>query len=79
MGLCILYYMILQAMHKIGKRTRLLWMLQDPVAHEKLNPDRAAITNDQLDLYNMAAMEVYTVSTIRIGTTSQCTVTQNKK
>lgn len=34
-------------------------MLQDPVAHEKLNPDRAAITNDQLDLYNMAAMEVH--------------------
>lgn len=65
-GLCMLYLIFLQAMHKIGKRTRLLWMLQDPVAHEKLNPDRAAITNDQLDLYNMAAMEVYTCSVCHV-------------
>nr|XP_027211250.1 N-acetylneuraminate 9-O-acetyltransferase-like [Penaeus vannamei] len=59
------------AMHKIGKRTRLLWMLQDPVAHEKLNPDRAAITNDQLDLYNMAAMEVLYGTNVRLWSSSR--------
>lgn len=53
-----LAFVLPQSLDQIGSRTRLLWMLQDPVVHEKLKPERHAITNDQLDLYNMAAMEV---------------------
>ena len=48
----------LQSLNHLGNRSRVLWMLQDPVVHEKLSPERAAITNDQIDIYNKAAMEV---------------------
>ncbi|XP_014666297.1 PREDICTED: CAS1 domain-containing protein 1-like isoform X2 [Priapulus caudatus] len=37
---------------------KILWILQDPVLQDKLSPERQMITNDQLDLYNKAAMEV---------------------
>jgi len=35
-----------------------LWTLQEPVNAEKLHPARAVITNEQIDMYNKAAMEV---------------------
>jgi hypothetical protein len=35
-----------------------LWTLQEPVNAEKLHPARAMITNEQIDMYNKAAMEV---------------------
>lgn len=47
-----------QALKSVANMTRVLWMLQDPVVPERLAPKRAAITNDQIDLYNKAAMEV---------------------
>lgn len=53
--ICLLF---IQALDQIGNRTRLLWMLQDPVVPEHLKREQRAVTNDQLDLYNMAAMEV---------------------
>ncbi|XP_045612302.2 N-acetylneuraminate (7)9-O-acetyltransferase [Procambarus clarkii] len=59
------------ALHQIGNRTQLLWMLQDPVVPERLKPERLAITNDQLDLYNMAAMEVLYNTKVRIWSSSR--------
>lgn len=40
------------------KKSRVLWTLQEPVNKEKLLPGRQMITNEQIDLYNKAAMEV---------------------
>ena len=38
--------------------TKLIWELQDPVQEEELDPWRAAITNEIIDEYNMAALEI---------------------
>jgi hypothetical protein len=49
----------MQAVDTISaKRSRVLWTLQEPVNTEKLHPARAMITNEQIDMYNKAAMEV---------------------
>lgn len=37
--------------------TKVLWVLQDPVIYEKLHPSRKMITNEQIDMYNKAAMD----------------------
>ena len=38
--------------------TKVLWVLQDPVISEKLHPSRKMITNEQIDMYNKAAMDL---------------------
>lgn len=38
--------------------TKVLWVLQDPVITEKLHPSRKMITNEQIDMYNKAAMDL---------------------
>ncbi len=43
--------------------TKLIWELQDPVQEEELDPWRAAITNEIIDEYNMAALEILKQST----------------
>ncbi|RWS30776.1 hypothetical protein B4U80_10615 [Leptotrombidium deliense] len=55
---------LLIKMDKLGQSSQVLWVLQDPVAPGKLNPSRKMITNEQIDLYNKAAMDVlrYSVS-----------------
>lgn len=40
------------------KKTRVLWALQEPVNSEKLSSDFQMVTNEQIDLYNKAAIEV---------------------
>ncbi|KAJ8948812.1 hypothetical protein NQ318_013464 [Aromia moschata] len=40
------------------KKTKILWALQEPVNQEKLKPEYQMITNEQIDLYNKAAIEV---------------------
>ncbi|KAG5898071.1 hypothetical protein JTB14_001777 [Gonioctena quinquepunctata] len=40
------------------KKTRILWALQEPVNEEKLKPGQQMVTNEQIDLYNKAAIEV---------------------
>ncbi|KAK4300437.1 hypothetical protein Pmani_027363 [Petrolisthes manimaculis] len=62
---------LLSSLDQIGSRTRVLWMLQDPVVHEKLKPEQCAITNDQLDLYNMAAMEVLSDTRVKLWWSSR--------
>lgn len=37
--------------------TKVLWVLQDPVIYEKLLSSRKMITNEQIDMYNKAAMD----------------------
>ncbi|CAL4067516.1 unnamed protein product, partial [Meganyctiphanes norvegica] len=59
------------ALNQIGNRTRVLWMLQDPVLPERLKPERAVITNDQLEDYNKAAMEVLYGTAVRIWSSSR--------
>jgi hypothetical protein len=50
---------MLQAIDSISsKRSHVLWTLQEPVNTEKLHSARAMITNEQIDMYNKAAMEV---------------------
>jgi hypothetical protein len=38
-----------------------LWTLQEPVNAAKLFSSRSMITNDQIDLYNKAAIEVFLI------------------
>nr|CAI5835753.1 unnamed protein product [Callosobruchus analis] len=40
------------------KKTRVLWVLQAPINKEKLKPEYQPITNEEIDLYNKAAIEV---------------------
>ncbi|CAG9855806.1 unnamed protein product [Phyllotreta striolata] len=40
------------------RKTRVLWALQAPVNEEKLKPDQQLITNEMIDEYNKAAIEV---------------------
>ncbi len=55
--------LLLPNMDKISDTTHILWALQDPVSPEKLKRDRLMITNEQIDLYNKAAMEILKYST----------------
>lgn len=41
------------------KKCRVLWALQGPIYKEKLKPGFDMITNEQIDLYNKAAIEVF--------------------
>lgn len=40
------------------RETKVIWMLQDPIIPDKLDESRQSITNEQIDLYNKAAMEI---------------------
>lgn len=44
-------------LNKFAEKSKVLWMLQDPVVHEKLSKSRQVITNEHIDLYNKAAMD----------------------
>ena len=49
---------LLSAIDALGSGTDILWVLQDPVVEENLPPESAMITNEQIDLYNEAAVDV---------------------
>ncbi|KAI1285807.1 N-acetylneuraminate 9-O-acetyltransferase [Halotydeus destructor] len=50
---------LLSSIESLGKQdTQILWVLQDPVDQEKLSKDRKMITNEQVDLYNKAALDI---------------------
>ncbi|XP_054721420.1 N-acetylneuraminate 9-O-acetyltransferase-like [Uloborus diversus] len=51
--------------------TKVLWVLQDPVKTEKLHPSRKMITNEQIDMYNKAAMDLLHHSKILIWSSSR--------
>ncbi|CAL1272802.1 unnamed protein product [Larinioides sclopetarius] len=58
-------------LNNLTPNTKVLWVLQDPVVTEKLHPSRKMITNEQIDLYNKAAMEVMHHSKILIWSSSR--------
>lgn len=56
-------WFIMQAMDywPVGKNSRLLWMLQDPVDSNKLSEHRQMITNELIDGYNEVALQVFII------------------
>uniref|UniRef100_T1KKL8 Cas1p 10 TM acyl transferase domain-containing protein n=1 Tax=Tetranychus urticae TaxID=32264 RepID=T1KKL8_TETUR len=52
---------LLPNMDRMG--CEILWVLQDPVNPEKLDPSRSMISNEQIDLYNKAAINVLKYAT----------------
>ncbi|KAJ8956961.1 hypothetical protein NQ317_006732 [Molorchus minor] len=54
---------LVQPINKLNeKKTRTIWALQEPVDQEKLKPEYHMVTNEQIDLYNKAAIEVLSQS-----------------
>ncbi|RZC39705.1 CAS1 domain-containing protein 1 [Asbolus verrucosus] len=51
-------------LHK--KKTKVLWALQEPVNQDKLKPELHMITNEVIDLYNKAAIEVLYYSEVEL-------------
>ncbi|GFG40632.1 hypothetical protein Cfor_06669 [Coptotermes formosanus] len=63
---------LVQAIDVISaKRSHVLWTLQEPVNTEKLHPARAMITNEQIDMYNKAAMEILQHSSAQLWSSSR--------
>lgn len=58
-------------LNRIDAVTKILWVLQDPVVPEKLHPSRTMITNEQIDLYNKAAMDILRYSKVHIWSSSR--------
>jgi len=56
---------------RLAPTTKVLWMLQDPIVPDKLEEARRAITNEQIDLYNKAAMEILRSSLVQIWSSSR--------
>lgn len=54
-----------------GKKSRVLWTLQEPVVREKLHSARSMITNEQIDLYNNAAKEILQHSAAKMWVSSR--------
>lgn len=40
------------------KKTKILWALQEPINEDKLKAEFQMVTNEQINLYNRAAVEV---------------------
>ncbi|XP_059469024.1 N-acetylneuraminate 9-O-acetyltransferase [Neocloeon triangulifer] len=63
---------LVQAIDYMSKRhSRVLWTLQEPVNSAKLYPTRSMITNDQIDLYNKAAIEILQHSKAELWSSSR--------
>ena len=56
--------------NKLKDTTKVLWMLQEPVAEEKLSPNRAMITNQQITKYNKVAASVIEESSAQLWTSN---------
>ncbi|XP_046397120.1 N-acetylneuraminate 9-O-acetyltransferase [Ischnura elegans] len=56
---------------KDGGHSHVLWTLQEPVDVDRLRPTRAMITNEQIDLYNKAAMEILQHSGAQLWSSSR--------
>ncbi|XP_042898076.1 N-acetylneuraminate (7)9-O-acetyltransferase isoform X2 [Parasteatoda tepidariorum] len=58
-------------LNSLTPATKILWVLQDPVQTEKLDPSKKMITNEQIDMYNKAAMDVLHGSKVLIWSSSR--------
>ncbi|XP_065051911.1 N-acetylneuraminate 9-O-acetyltransferase-like [Rhopilema esculentum] len=45
---------------------QVIWMVQDPVVEAKLNPSRKTITNEKIELFNLAAVKALKSPQIRV-------------
>ncbi|KFM77879.1 CAS1 domain-containing protein 1, partial [Stegodyphus mimosarum] len=62
---------LMPVLNSLTPSTKVLWVLQDPVLTEKLHPSRKMITNEQIDLYNKAAMDIFHHSKVLIWSSSR--------
>ncbi|CAH1119727.1 unnamed protein product [Phaedon cochleariae] len=53
------------------KKTKILWALQEPVYEAKLKPEYQMVDNDLIELYNKAAIEVLSHSSIDVWWSSR--------
>lgn len=49
---------LVQPIDHLYKKTKTLWVLQEPVNRGKLKPEWQMISNELINLYNSAAIEV---------------------
>lgn len=56
--------------NKLKETTKVLWMLQEPVVEEKLSPNRAMITNQQIMKYNKVAASIIEESAAELWTSN---------
>ncbi|RXM32257.1 CAS1 domain-containing protein 1 [Acipenser ruthenus] len=49
---------IARLLEKLAEHIEVIWVLQDPVLEDHLSEDRKMITNQQIDLYNEAALSI---------------------
>ncbi|XP_076362337.1 N-acetylneuraminate (7)9-O-acetyltransferase isoform X2 [Tachypleus tridentatus] len=56
---------------QLGKKSKVLWMLQEPVNEDKLSRNRKMITNDQIKLYNSIAIEVLQYSSVQMWSSAR--------
>ena len=56
--------------NKLKDTTKVLWMLQEPVAEEKLSANRAMITNQQITKYNKVAASIIEESSAELWTSN---------
>ncbi|XP_017777823.1 PREDICTED: CAS1 domain-containing protein 1 [Nicrophorus vespilloides] len=58
---------LVQPIDSLHRRdTKVLWALQEPVNTDKLKSDYHAVTNEQIDLYNKAAIEILSYSSAEL-------------
>ncbi|RZF39634.1 hypothetical protein LSTR_LSTR001155 [Laodelphax striatellus] len=70
--------MLVQSIDDLVERnSRVLWVLQEPVVEDKLKPSHAAITNQQIYLYNRAAVDVLRYSRAKVWSSSNLMVEGN--
>ncbi|XP_050419398.2 N-acetylneuraminate 9-O-acetyltransferase isoform X1 [Patella vulgata] len=62
---------ILPFVNKLKDSTKILWLLQDPVVEEKLNANRSAITNEQIDYYNKVSLDILENSAATLWSSSR--------
>ncbi|ESP04229.1 hypothetical protein LOTGIDRAFT_180023 [Lottia gigantea] len=64
---------------KLKDSTKVLWLLQDPVDELKLNVNRSAITNEQIDDYNKVSIDILENSPAMVWSSSRLVAQGMKK
>ncbi|XP_074654898.1 N-acetylneuraminate (7)9-O-acetyltransferase-like isoform X2 [Tubulanus polymorphus] len=57
--------------NKLKSTMKVLWMLQDPVVESRLVPNHSMITNERIDEYNRAAIDILRHSTAKVWSSSR--------
>ena len=62
---------IMPLIEKLHHTSSVIWMLQDDVLEQNLSPERSMITNEQINLYNAAALELFRYSSAEVWSSSR--------